>query len=561
MAALPYINNPFILDRVDVAGVPISTARTSEFINFMKTFADQQPKAYPMVRGVTGQVASWGTPWVKGQAGDPIWKLKANAGYSPDSRAAFLGTTGFHAPDTLGTLITGTADSPFAVFDAVGGFTIFGTVANVTATHEITCSAWGVTYHNTNGLSHDNPKSDGPNNITSRGRLSDAMAIRRDLVDAAIAGNTGIGHVLHLFITETNQSDGFCHPMTNFENKGFGFGAEGERLRIKPGVNLATRGMSPFGLAIARTLQQHGCYIGDNASKLSSLKAQQWLGSTNPWSGLAVSEDALVGTTWDDWEVVQQGWQGTSSGGGGGGGGGGSVGATVVQHKSAKVDSAQTCTATFDAPVNAGNQIIAIMVTSGASSNAIMPTGYTKLGGDSNTGGTNIDIARKVAVGGETSVTYTCATAGTRMGIVVYEVVGAVADPTLSQFQNSAASNSVAFGPDTPQGLEIAAIVLGTDSSSSVAGNWPSPFTTDEKVKTAATSNNVQLIAGSVKQEGGLVSPTFSWTGTAVTATGFLLNFPSVAPPAANAHYVWNGTAWVARTRYRWSGTAWVATV
>jgi hypothetical protein len=118
------------------------------------------------------------------------------------------------------TFITGTTDSPFCVFDAVGGFTIFGTVANVTATHEITCSAWGVTYHNTNGLSHSNPKSDGPNNITSRGRLSDAMAIRRDLVDAAIAGNTGIGHVLHLFITLTDQSAGFCHPMTNFEEQG-----------------------------------------------------------------------------------------------------------------------------------------------------------------------------------------------------------------------------------------------------------------------------------------------------------------------------------------------------
>jgi hypothetical protein len=75
MAALPYINNPFIMDRVDVAGVPINAARTTQFINFMKTFTDQQPKAYPMIRGVTGQVASWGTPFVKGVAGDPIWKL------------------------------------------------------------------------------------------------------------------------------------------------------------------------------------------------------------------------------------------------------------------------------------------------------------------------------------------------------------------------------------------------------------------------------------------------------------------------------------------------------
>lgn len=556
MPALPYINNPFIMDRVDVAGVPIDSTRTSQFRAFQKT-GTQAAKPYPMIRGcVSGSY--WGTPWVKGVTGSPVWKLKANAGYTPDSRAAFLGTTGFHAPEELTSLITGTTDSPFCVFDSVGGFTVFGTVANVTATHEITCSSWGVTYHNTNGLHHSNPKSDGPNNVTSRGRLSDAMAIRRDLVDAAIAGNTGLGHVLHMFQWLTDETAGFCHPMTDYEQKGIGFGAEGERIRIAPGINLAARGMSSFGLAIARTLQQHGCYIGDNAGNLSALKASQLGGGINPWTGLSVSEDALVGITWDDFEVVQKGWQGTSTGGGGGG----SVGATVVQHKGGKTDIGTSCSVTLTAPATAGNLLVAVMGNSGSNSTAIIPTGFTELSRDANTGGTNLTIATKTAAGGETTITYTAGTASSRMTLVVYEIQNWIGLPAVTQYQNDITPvNSLALGTSSPAGLELACVHLGTDASASVPGNLTAGFTTDEKLKTIAVNNNVHLICGSLKQDSGIVSPSLTWSGTAVMSTAFVLNFSDIAAPAARAHYALSGGAWVARTRYRWTGTAWAATV
>jgi hypothetical protein len=394
------------------------------------------------------------------------------------------------------------------------------------------------------------------------------LVIRPDFTKAAITAGTGLGHVLECFFVITNENDGFCHPMTGSESKGVGFGAEGERMRIKPSVNLAARGLSPFGLVIARTLQQHGMFIGDNAGGVTGVKAAQISGGQNPWAaaGITISQNALVGLTWDDFEMIERGWQGTVTGGGGGGGGGGgstggSTGVNVVQHKGGKIDSGTSLTVTLPAAAKVGNRLIAVMGSSGASSNAIMPTGYTKLGGDANGAGTNMDIAQKIAVGGETSVTFTCTTAGSRLAMSVYEVDSAVANPVLTQFQNAVTNNSVAFGPDAPKGLEIAAIVLGEDSSSSVAPNWPTPFATDEKLKTAAASGNIQLITGSVKQDGGTVSPTYTWTGTAVDATGFLLNFAGEAPPPASGHYRWSGTAWVLATRYRWSGTAWVATV
>lgn len=560
MGTLPYINNPFVMDRCDVAGVPINATRTQQFRDFQKT-GTQAAKAYPVIRGLPGN--NFGTPFAKGQAGDPVWKLVANSGYSPDSRAAFLGTTGFHASEDLGQFLTGTSDSPFCVLDLVGGFTVFGTAANVTGTHQITCSSWGVTYHNTNGLHHSNPKSDGPNNVTSRGRLSDAMVIRRDLIDAAIAGDTSLGHVLHMFMWLTDQAAGFCHPMTDYEQKGFGFGAEGERLRLKPSINLATRSMSPFGLAIARTLQQYGCYIGDNAGALSTLKAQQDGLSVHPWAGLSVSEDALVGITWDDFEVIEKGWQGNI----GGGGGGGSTGTTVKQHKSSVVNAGTSCTATLDAPAVAGNLLVAVMTNSGNASNAVIPTGFTQLDADANTGGCNITIATKTAAGGETAITYTCGTASSRMILTVYEIAGWTALPTKIPLQIDVAGNSFSFGPISPSGLLLALLSLGTDATSSVLGDWQPTagpgIITDEKQKTASVNNNVQQICGSLKQDSGVVTPSVSWTGTAVLATGFALNFADVftPPPSVNAHYRYSGGAWSAVTRYRWSGSAWVATV
>jgi hypothetical protein len=134
------------------------------------------------------------------------------------------------------------------------------------------------------------------------------MAIRLDLLESAIRTGTGLGHVLEVFWIETDSAAGFAHPMIAAESGKNGVGAEGQRFRIKSGINLASRPgcdpkTNPVGLAIARTLQQHGAYLGDNSGSGSGIKTEQ---NAN-YPGL--DQDSLKGCmTWDDIEFLPPGW-------------------------------------------------------------------------------------------------------------------------------------------------------------------------------------------------------------------------------------------------------------
>jgi hypothetical protein len=281
-----------------VTGHPIDISRTRAFQHFMSTFPDQVGEHHPIITGVGGY-NNWGTAFAMGSRRDPVWRL--TGAIQPECHV--LRTRGFHAPPWLGSILTGTNDSPFCVIDRASGFTVFGSNAAVAGRRTIHVGSAGVTYHSSNGLTGKNPRSNDHRNFTSRGRISEAMVIRRDLVEYGIAHQTGLGHVLHLFMTETNSADGFCNPMVHGESGQHGFGAEGERITIRRHIDLRTRGLSPAGLVIARTLQQHGCYFGDNAGGPSTLKAQQESGRRPVWHGL-LERDSLRGITWDDFVVL-----------------------------------------------------------------------------------------------------------------------------------------------------------------------------------------------------------------------------------------------------------------
>jgi hypothetical protein len=240
-----------------------------------------------------------------GASSDPIWKLTGKI----QAPCKILSTQGFHAPTWLGSILTGTSDSPFCVIDRGSGFTMFAANAKLVGQRTISVSSAGVTYHASNGLHAKNPYCDDERNFTSRGRISDAMVIRKDLVDYGIANNTDLGHVLHLFLAETRTSDGFCHPMVGKESNKNGFGAEGERIAIASNVDVTKRGLSPEGLVIARTLQNYGCYIGDNSGSDSRLKAEQETPGRPVW-GERLNIDSLAGLRWDDFVVLPRGWHG-----------------------------------------------------------------------------------------------------------------------------------------------------------------------------------------------------------------------------------------------------------
>lgn len=293
---LPYTAGSYF--RTPVTGLSADPTRTAAFRTFMKTHPDQKGYVYPRING-TG-TNHWGTAYAMGTAADPIWKLTGTV----SSYCQVLATTGFHAPSWLGSVLTGTTDSPFCVVDIASGFTVFGTKASVVAPGKITVQSAGITFHSSNGLHRNNPLSNDRRNFTSRGRISDAMVIRSDLVDYGIANNTDLGHVLHLFLVETRSSDGFRHPMVGCESGKVGFGAEGERIAIAPTVDLTTRGLSPAGLVVARTLQRYGCYFGDNAGSESALKAEQETSTHPVWKG-RLGKDSLAGLRWDDFVVLR----------------------------------------------------------------------------------------------------------------------------------------------------------------------------------------------------------------------------------------------------------------
>ena len=284
--------------RSRVTGAPIDHARTREFRSFMRSHPDQRDYHFPRINGVAGN--SWGTAYAMGRAGDPVWRLTGD--HNP--RARRLERRGFHAPEWLGDMLTGTSDSPLCVIDRASGFTMFCADAEVVGPRLIRATAGAITYHRSNGLDYRNPRSNDARNFTSRGRVSDAMVIRKDLVRYGVANSTDLGHVLHMFLVETRTADGYRSPMVGCEGGNYGFGAQGERIAIAPWVNLDERRLSPEAMVIARTLQNYGCYIGDNSGSQSCLKAEQENHRRPVWRG-RLDRDALSGISWDDFVVIR----------------------------------------------------------------------------------------------------------------------------------------------------------------------------------------------------------------------------------------------------------------
>lgn len=290
------------------AMAPIS-ATSAEGIRYAKA---NNSKPYPTIRGVQGN--PWGQAFAIGRCTDPIWKISATGSVVPASQR-HLRDVGFHAPEGWAESIPDNSDAPFLVIDRCGtaarpgGLSVWGANAAVSGrmvvSGESGTLAVGSFAHDTNGLDRRNPRTNSRLNERSRGCIPDAMVIRDDLLDWAIANNTGLGHVLHMFWNKPDSIAGVVHPMVGCEKPRYGYGAQGERIRVKASVDLDARKCNPVGRAIAKTLQQHGAYLGDTSGGNSGFKAQQ--GSTYP--GLTI--DVLKGcVTWDDMEFIQRGWDG-----------------------------------------------------------------------------------------------------------------------------------------------------------------------------------------------------------------------------------------------------------
>jgi hypothetical protein len=307
---IPYSSNSFF-KKVLPDNAPLDN-ESSVGISYVKSH--NSGVNYPTIKGVGGN--QWGTVYFEGKCSDSMWILSGG-----NNKVKTLETEGFHAPMALANAFTGTSDSPFNVMDRCGvpsapnGLTVMGSGASLKCKPG-SCSGTnkgiinigassGAFRHDSNGLAKGDPLSDTNYNDSSRGRIPDAMVIRKDRLDWAIANNSDLGYVLHIFWVETDASAGYVHPMTGYEGGKNGWGPEGIRIRVKASVNIEARNMTPAGKVIARTLQRHGAYLGDNAGNVVSLKAEQDLGQ---WGSL-LHPDELKGLTWDDFEFVKRGWE------------------------------------------------------------------------------------------------------------------------------------------------------------------------------------------------------------------------------------------------------------
>lgn len=301
---LPYTADSYFKSRVDGAGVSVDQTRTAAFRSFMKSHPDQGGA------GITWPKINMNPDWAmsyhvhRATEEAPVWKL--TGGNTSHAKLRILTTQGFHMPDSVAdTFPNGDQDRPGVMIDYENGYTVqFADAVPNKATRTISVSNAAIFWHGSNGLDYRNPRSDDSRNFSSRGRIIDAMVIRRDLLDRAMQRGTGLGHVLHLFFVETRTADGFMHPMVGDESAKEGWGAEGERIRIKPGIDLAARGLSGACLAVARTLQENGAYLGDNSGSSTQIKASQ----PHAYVGTNLTTDCMKGrVSFDDFEVVARG--------------------------------------------------------------------------------------------------------------------------------------------------------------------------------------------------------------------------------------------------------------
>ena len=158
-----------------------------------------------------------------------------------------------------------------------------------------------------NGLHRKAAGSDSPENDGHRGIPPNVQMIRLDEVRAG-----AIEHRLACYWHATGRPDSstpwYYWPMVGYESNKGGITPEGLVIRIKPGVDLSQKSLSPVAAIIATALQRYGCIIGDNSGGTTNRIKLEY--DEAAWAALdpELRGDALSSLTWDDWEFIQGGY-------------------------------------------------------------------------------------------------------------------------------------------------------------------------------------------------------------------------------------------------------------
>jgi hypothetical protein len=198
------------------------------------------------------------------------------------------------------------SDAAMTVYDMTSGAVLafHHTVKTVASDGSVTWSACGgAAYHaDSNGLDGRAAGADDARNGGHRGVPPPTYAVRWDEIQAG-----SIDHALKIAIDNTCD-----HVWPFVGDEGCDFGGlipEGTRIRIRPDIDLATYGLSPAALVIARALQRYGAYVGDQSGGGVTLKVENTVaeGRGNLWNGvLDVKSLSVIPLT--AYEVVERGW-------------------------------------------------------------------------------------------------------------------------------------------------------------------------------------------------------------------------------------------------------------
>jgi hypothetical protein len=157
-------------------------------------------------------------------------------------------------------------------------------------------------YLASNGLDRKLAESDDTRNYGHRGIAAPTHAVRLDEVRAG-----SIDHVLKVALKKTAPAH--VYPAVA-DQHGSGTIPMGAMFRIKPGVDLAGRGLQGAALVIATAMQTYGVVIGDQSGVPMALKLENLAleGLTARWSDVNLGPRSLSRITFDDFECVQLGY-------------------------------------------------------------------------------------------------------------------------------------------------------------------------------------------------------------------------------------------------------------
>jgi len=290
-AANSYWNTPLPED------VPIDP-RSEEFIEHLKAVSDPD---YLMLSGAQEQ-GEWGMPIYWAKPSDPRRVIEQKKYPLPKE---FTTPPGIRIP--LGACQDPTSDGELTIYDLEAGW-VYGLWIFRGNPDTNKYSAYGGSLYclDSNGLHGKWGRLPGANtrNTGHRGVPQGAVGVVR--YDEIISGQP-IEHAFKIALGLNALSASHVWPMLGSDGKP-GLIPEGARLRIKPSVDLATKGLSPQALTIATALQKYGAVAGDRgghtALKLENTVAEGrgWL-----WKGV-LTEDSLSSIPIDDYEFIELGW-------------------------------------------------------------------------------------------------------------------------------------------------------------------------------------------------------------------------------------------------------------